>query len=47
VKKSVKVSKVSAVEQNHLRKANLAQFGAKFGTGKFFLFVFGQNQKSG
>jgi hypothetical protein len=27
--------------------ANLAQFGAKFGIGKVFLFVFGQNQKSG
>jgi hypothetical protein len=42
------VSKVPAVDQNryHLRKANLAQFGPKFGTGKFFLFVFGQNHKS-
>ena len=40
--------KVPAVDQNryHLSIANLAQFRAKFGTGKFFLFVFGQNQKS-
>jgi hypothetical protein len=29
-----------------LSKANLAQFEAKFGHGNFFLFVFGQNQKS-
>jgi hypothetical protein len=29
-----------------LRKADLAQFGAEFGTGKIFLFVFGQNQKA-
>ena len=42
------MSKVPAVDQNryHLSIANLAQFRAKFGTGKFFLFVFGQNQKS-
>jgi hypothetical protein len=42
------VSKVSAVDQNryHLSIANLAQFRAKFGTSKFFLFVFGRNQKS-
>jgi hypothetical protein len=30
-----------------LRKADLAQFGAKFGIGKFFSFVFGENRKSG
>ena len=30
-----------------MSKANLAQFGPNFGIGKFFLFVFGQNQKSG
>ena len=43
------MSKVPAVGQNryHLSIANLAQFRAKFGTGKFFLFVFGQNKKSG
>ena len=42
------MSKVPAVDQNryHLSIANLAQFRAKFGTGKFFLFVFGRNQKS-
>ena len=40
--------KVPAVDQNryHLSIANLAQFWAKFGTGKFFLFVFGQKTKS-
>ena len=40
--------KVPALDQNryHLSIANLAQFRAKFGTGKFFLFVFGRNQKS-
>ena len=27
--------------------ADLARFRPKFGTGKYFLFVFGQNQKSG
>jgi hypothetical protein len=31
----------------HLRKANLAHFGAKFGIGTFFLFIFGQNIKRG
>jgi hypothetical protein len=43
------VSKVPAVDQNryHLSIANLAQFGPEIGIGKFFLFVFGQNQKSG
>jgi hypothetical protein len=43
------VSKVPAVDQNryHLSIANLAQFRAKFGTGKFFLFVFAHNKKSG
>ena len=42
------MSKVPAVDQNryHLSIANLAQFRVKFGTGKFFLFVFGRNQKS-
>ena len=42
------MSKVPAVDQNryHLSIANLAQFRAKFGTGKFFLFVFGQKTKS-
>jgi hypothetical protein len=30
-----------------LSKANLAQFGAKIGIGKFVLFVFVKNQKSG
>ena len=42
------MSKVPAVDQNryHLSIANLAQFRAKFGIGKFFLFVFGQKTKS-
>jgi hypothetical protein len=29
-----------------LSEANLAQFGAKIGTGKFVLFVFGGKTKS-
>jgi hypothetical protein len=43
------VSQVPAVDQNryHLSIANLAQFGAKIGIRKFFLFVLGENQKSG
>jgi hypothetical protein len=43
-----KVSKVPAVDQNryHLSIANLAQFWAKLGIGKVFLFVFGQKKKS-
>ena len=46
--KTKKSSKVPAGYQNryHLSIANLAQFRAKFGTGKFFLFVFGKNHKS-
>ena len=42
------MSKVPAVDQNryHLSIANLAQFRAKLGIGKFFLFVFGQKTKS-
>jgi hypothetical protein len=42
------VRKVPAVDQNryHLSIASLAQFRAKFGTSKFFLFVFGQKTKS-
>ena len=42
------MSKVPAVDQNryHLSIAKLAQFRAKIGTGKFFVFVFGRNQKS-
>ena len=41
--------KVPAVDQNryHLSIANLAQFRAKIGTGKYFLFVFGQKTKTG
>ena len=44
-----KVPPVAKHNCKHLRKADLAQFGAKFRTGKYFLlvFVFGQNQKSG
>ena len=40
--------KVLAVDQNrhHLSIANSAQFRAKIGTGKYFLFVFGQKTKS-
>ena len=47
--KTKKSSKVPAGYQNryHLSIANLARFRPKFGTGKYFLFVFGQNQKSG
>ena len=43
------MSKVPAVDQNryHLSIANLAQFRAKFGTSKCFLFVFGKNKKRG
>ena len=46
--KTKKSSKVPAGYQNryHLSIANLARFRPKFGTGKYFLFVFGQNQKS-
>jgi hypothetical protein len=42
------VSKVPAVEKNrhHLSIANLAQFQAKLGIDKFFLYVFGQKTKS-
>jgi hypothetical protein len=42
------VPKVPAVDQNryHLSIANLAQFRAKIGTGKYLLFVFGQKAKS-
>ena len=41
------MSKVPAIDQNryHLSIANLAQFLAKFGIVKFFLFVFGQKTK--
>jgi hypothetical protein len=43
------VLKVPVANHNcrHLRKADLAQFGAKFGIGKYFLSVFAMNQKSG
>ena len=43
------MSKEPAVDQNryHLSIADLARFRPQFGTGKYFLFVFGQNQKSG
>ena len=42
------MSKVPAVDQNryHMSKANLAQFRAKVGTSKIFLFVFGEKTKT-